>query len=165
MLRFVAIRDVLWHFVSGKGEEGPEDDGIRVYAGGPVQFPRNMTRSDVAIVALQQEGGFNSEQMKKIMQWVVTFRGVSSLFVAVVVTLTHVSLRFRYHNENLHSAVKKDFRRLREKVENNTLTGDEPHKYVFTAKTPPGVLGTVPEVQVRNSWHYVTPMVTFRGVL
>ena len=68
MLRFVAFRDVLCHFVSGKGEEGPEDDGIRVYAGGPVQFPRNMSRSDVAIVALAQEGGFNTEQMKKIMQ-------------------------------------------------------------------------------------------------
>ena len=71
--------------------------------------------------------------------------------MAVVVTLCHVSLRYRFHNENLHSTVKKDFRRLREKVENNTLTGDEPHKYVFTAKTPPSVLGAVPEVQVRNS--------------
>ena len=69
---------------------------------------------------------------------IVTFRNV----------LLHFLLHFRYHNENLHCAVKKDFRRLSEKVSNNTHTGDEPHSHTFVARTPAEVEGAVSEVQV-----------------
>jgi len=48
----------------------------------------------------------------------------------------------------LHEPVKKDFRRLQEKIARGVLTGDEPHKIWFTQKTPPGVEGAVPEVEV-----------------
>ena len=64
------------------------------------------------------------------------------------VTLRCVLLRFRFHNGHLHEPVKKDFRRLQEKISREVLTGDEPHKINFKQKTPPDIQGAVPEVEV-----------------
>ena len=60
-----------------------------LYESGPVQYPKNMTIADVGVVGLQQEGGFSTEQMKKIMKYVVTIR-------CYFVTIGYFSVMFRH---------------------------------------------------------------------
>ena len=68
---FVAFRYIFVAFRDDQTVITPPEESeastLRMYESGPVQFPKNMTTSDVQIVALQQEGGFSTDQMKKIM--------------------------------------------------------------------------------------------------
>ena len=61
------------------------------------------------------------------------------------VTLT---LHFRYHNAKVGEECRKDFRRLSERVANETVTGEEQYRHMFRRLTPADVLGAVPQVEV-----------------
>jgi len=69
---FVALRCVMLRSEFPCRPDEPEQEsastGHKFYESGPVRFPRNTTKMDVALVALQQEGGFSTEQMRKIIR-------------------------------------------------------------------------------------------------
>jgi hypothetical protein len=73
---------------SDEAEEEPASTGHKFYESGPVRFPRNTTKTDVALVALQQEGGFSTAQMGKIMKFVML------RFVAFCYAQGHIMLHF-----------------------------------------------------------------------
>ena len=97
-----------------------------------------MTTTDIDFVQLQKDGGFTTPQMDLI-----------SKYAAFCSFLCCVLLRFRCHNANLASPVPKVYRKLREKVANTTLVGDEKYQHTFHAVTPPDVQGAVSSVTVR----------------
>ena len=69
-------------------------------------------------------------------------------FAAFYAAFCCVLLRFRFHNANLASPVPKVYRKLRGKVANTTLVGDEKYQHTFHAVTPPDVQGGVSSVAV-----------------
>jgi len=73
---------------SDEAEEEPASTGHKFYESGPVRFPRNTTKTGVALVALQQKGGFSTTQMGKIMKFVML------RFVAFCYAQAHTMLHF-----------------------------------------------------------------------
>jgi hypothetical protein len=61
-----------------------------------------------------------------------------------------IVVRFRFHSRHLGEECRKDFRRLSEKVANETVTGEEQYRHVFRRETPPDVVGAVALVEVNS---------------
>ena len=70
------------------------------------------------------------------------------------VALCHTVLHFRYHNDNVGQRCRTDFRRLAEKVAQQTVTGDEEYTHTFRRKTPTDVHGAVAQVEV-SAWRCI----------
>ena len=73
----------------------------------------------------------------------------ATFYAAFCSFLCCVLLRFRFHNANLAAPVPKVYRKLRGKVANTTLVGDEKYQHTPHAVTPPDVQGGVSSVTVR----------------